>query len=136
MVPRDNLSKCPPLHHRFIYCLSHGYIRVYSRMQMRIRTFIIQLTHNCSILLSSSSSHRNMFDKKRKVTTIVYLSTLLLSIIVCFIPFDSSVKLSILVVLLIVQCLSSVSAPLLTFRKYICTPPHHPRRGTVINLFL
>ncbi len=39
---------------------------------------------------------KNMFDKKRKVVTIVYLSTLLLSIIICFIPFDKTAKLLVL----------------------------------------
>mmetsp|Transcript_30073 Transcript_30073/g.46010 ORF Transcript_30073/g.46010 Transcript_30073/m.46010 type:complete len:185 (-) Transcript_30073:192-746(-) len=51
---------------------------------------------------------KNMFDDKRKTTTIVYLSTLLLSIIVAFIPFESSIKLSILLLLLFVQFFSSI----------------------------
>lgn len=50
---------------------------------------------------------KRMFDDKRKITTIVYLSTLILAIIVCFIPFNNTVKLSILVILLVAQFLSS-----------------------------
>ena len=51
---------------------------------------------------------KNMFDEKRKMVTIVYLSTLLLSIVVCFIPFNKDAKLIVLVLLLIVQFLSSI----------------------------
>ena len=51
---------------------------------------------------------KNMFDKKRKVVTIVYLTTLLISIIICFIKFNKDVKLLILVILLIVQLCASI----------------------------
>lgn len=51
---------------------------------------------------------RRMFDDTRKVTTIVYLSALVLSIIVCFIPFNSSAKLLILVILIITQFFASL----------------------------
>lgn len=51
---------------------------------------------------------KNMFDKKRKIATIVYLSTLATSIIICFIPFNQRSKLGILVILLIVQFLASI----------------------------
>ena len=49
-----------------------------------------------------------MFDKKRKVVTIVFLSTLLASIVICFIPINKDVKLAILVLLLLVQVCASV----------------------------
>ena len=39
---------------------------------------------------------KNMFDKKRKEVTIIYLSTLVLSIVVCFITFNKDIKLLIL----------------------------------------
>ena len=51
---------------------------------------------------------KKMFDKKRKVVTIVYLSTLCLSIIICFITFNKSIKLAVLVLLLIVQMCASI----------------------------
>jgi hypothetical protein len=39
---------------------------------------------------------KNMFDKKRKGVTIVYLSTLFLSIVICFIKFNKDAKLGVL----------------------------------------
>jgi len=51
---------------------------------------------------------KNMFDEKRKIVTVIYLSTLFLSITVAFIKFDGSMKLSILILLLIVQFFSSI----------------------------
>lgn len=46
---------------------------------------------------------KNMFDNKRKITTTVYLSTLFITIVVAFIPFEQTFKLIILVLLLLVQ---------------------------------
>jgi len=51
---------------------------------------------------------KRMFDDKRKITTTVYLSTLLLALIVCFIPFNSDAKLAILVILLLSQFVASL----------------------------
>lgn len=51
---------------------------------------------------------KRMFDDTRKMTTTIYLSTLGLSIIVCFIPFDATAKLIILVILLFTQFFSSI----------------------------
>ena len=51
---------------------------------------------------------RNMFDDTRKFTTIVFLSALLFSIIICFIKFDKRPKLTILIMLLLVQFVSSI----------------------------
>ncbi len=51
---------------------------------------------------------QRMFDDKRKITTIVYLSTLAASIIICLIPFDATAKLIILVILLMTQFFSSI----------------------------
>lgn len=59
-------------------------------------------------LCGPKQQFKNMFDDKRKVTTIVFLSSLLLSIIVCFIKFNKGSKLAILILLLIVQFLASV----------------------------
>lgn len=59
-------------------------------------------------LCGPKKQFKNMFDKKRKIATIVYLSTLATSIIICFIPFNQQSKLGILVILLIVQFLASI----------------------------
>lgn len=49
-----------------------------------------------------------MFDEKRKTVTIIYLSSLFVSIVVCFIKFNKDAKLVILLVLLLIQFCSSV----------------------------
>ena len=51
-----------------------------------------------------------MFDEKRRITSIVYLSCLFLTIVIIFIPFGpyNTVKLVILVVLLLIQFCASV----------------------------
>jgi hypothetical protein len=49
------------------------------------------LTHLCF------SFGRYMFDAKRKTTSIVYLSSLATSIIVCFIPMTAGAKIAVLV---------------------------------------
>mmetsp|Transcript_15702 Transcript_15702/g.21818 ORF Transcript_15702/g.21818 Transcript_15702/m.21818 type:complete len:199 (+) Transcript_15702:1190-1786(+) len=53
---------------------------------------------------------KNMFDEKRHVTSKVYLSCLVASVILCFVPFGrySMVKLFILVVLLLAQFSASI----------------------------
>lgn len=51
---------------------------------------------------------RNMFDKKRKTVSIVYLSCLASTLIVVFLPLYSAVKLTTLFLLLISQCGANV----------------------------
>lgn len=51
---------------------------------------------------------RYMFDDKRKMTSIVYLSSLGTSITVCFIPMSAGAKIGILVLLLLVQMCASL----------------------------
>lgn len=51
---------------------------------------------------------KKMFDEKRKVVTIIYLSSLFVSIVVCFIKFNRDIKLFVLLVLLVVQLCSSI----------------------------
>mmetsp|Transcript_26790 Transcript_26790/g.40247 ORF Transcript_26790/g.40247 Transcript_26790/m.40247 type:complete len:189 (-) Transcript_26790:1529-2095(-) len=58
-------------------------------------------------LCGFKTQFKRMFDDTRKVTTIVYLSTLVASIIICFIPFNPDLKLLILVLLLIAQFIAS-----------------------------
>lgn len=48
--------------------------------------------------LASHRLNRNMFDEKRKLTSIVYLSTLCTSITVCFIPIPTGPKIGLLVI--------------------------------------
>jgi len=55
---------------------------------------------------------RNMFHESRKLTSVTYISTLLLTLLLCFLPtpsgFAGSIKLLFLVLLLIVQLCASV----------------------------
>mmetsp|Transcript_286 Transcript_286/g.407 ORF Transcript_286/g.407 Transcript_286/m.407 type:complete len:89 (+) Transcript_286:111-377(+) len=59
-------------------------------------------------LCGPKKQFKNMFDKKRKVVTIVYLSTLFTSIVICFITFNQDIKLAVLVLLLMVQVCASI----------------------------
>ena len=47
-----------------------------------------------------------MFHESRRYTSIVYLTTLVLSLIFCFVPMDHNLRLGILIVLVIVQFLA------------------------------
>ena len=49
-----------------------------------------------------------MIDEKRRYTTIVFMSSLLLAIIICFIEFDQGPKLFLLILLLIIQACASL----------------------------
>jgi len=51
---------------------------------------------------------KNMIDEKRRYTTIVFMSSLLLAIIICFIEFDQGPKLFLLILLLIIQACASL----------------------------
>jgi hypothetical protein len=51
---------------------------------------------------------KKMFDDTRRTVTIIYLTTLAASIILCLIKFDKDVKLGILIALLITQFFSSI----------------------------
>lgn len=48
-----------------------------------------------------------MFDEKRRETTIVYLSCLMLTLLIVFIPMPSKVKLLVLIVVMMVQFCAS-----------------------------
>ena len=56
-----------------------------------------------TFLSGPSRQFKSMFDEKRRTTSIVYLSTLSTSIVVCFIPLPALVKMGVLVLLLLVQ---------------------------------
>jgi hypothetical protein len=61
-------------------------------------TFILSLESLLEDSLTHSDyHHRYMFDEKRKMTSIVYLTSLGTSITVCFIPMPTGAKIGILV---------------------------------------
>ena len=62
-----------------------------------------------SIFLSGPSRQlRYMFDDKRYGTTITYLIALSVSIVVCFIPMKTGLKIGCLVVLLLIQMCANI----------------------------
>lgn len=122
----DELSEyCPKLSFQqrvsgFCICFSVGYLITFGSFSLFIELvegnpipFAMTYTlGNIMSLLSSTflcgpkSQFKSMFHKKRRVTTIVYLSTLFFSLIFCFIPMQHDFRLVILVVLVMVQFFS------------------------------
>mmetsp|Transcript_8519 Transcript_8519/g.10774 ORF Transcript_8519/g.10774 Transcript_8519/m.10774 type:complete len:188 (+) Transcript_8519:157-720(+) len=118
---------CPKLTYQqritgFVSCWCIGYVITFMSFNFFIDLiegnpvpFVVLYTFGNIVSLCSSMflcgpkrQFKRMFDDTRKIITIVYLSTLLLSIIICFIPFNSTAKLAILVILLITQFLASI----------------------------
>ena len=67
----------------------------------------------CSLLASLFlvGPHRqlaNMFDETRKVTTIVFLASLFLVLVLCFVNMENILKLTLLVTLVLVQFFASL----------------------------
>mmetsp|Transcript_10640 Transcript_10640/g.15018 ORF Transcript_10640/g.15018 Transcript_10640/m.15018 type:complete len:190 (-) Transcript_10640:91-660(-) len=57
-----------------------------------------------SMFLSGPRRHfKNLFDEKRRCTSITFLTSLALSIGICFIPMEHKLKLSLLILLLLIQ---------------------------------
>jgi len=56
-----------------------------------------------TFLCGPRKQFKNMLHKTRRITTVVYLSTLLLSLTFCFVPMNHNARLLILVILVFVQ---------------------------------
>mmetsp|Transcript_19383 Transcript_19383/g.23092 ORF Transcript_19383/g.23092 Transcript_19383/m.23092 type:complete len:186 (+) Transcript_19383:108-665(+) len=124
----DEMSEfCPKLTYQqriygFGTCFVVGYLITFLSFSFFVRLLegnplpfvFLYSAGNIISLLSSmflcgpSRQFKNMFDEKRKVTTIVYLSALFTSIVICFINFAKGPKLTLLVLLLIVQFFASI----------------------------
>lgn len=124
----DDVSEyCPTLtfHQRvmgFGICFTCGYLMTFMSFRLFIKLvegnpapFVFLYTSgNLLSLLSSmflsgpQRQFKSMFDEKRQLTSIVYLSSLCTSIAVCFIPFATGPKVAILVILLLVQMCASL----------------------------
>ena len=61
-----------------------------------------------TFLSGPTRQFKNMFDEKRQTTSIIYLSTLGTSIVVCFLPVPALPKMGVLVMLLLVQMCASL----------------------------
>lgn len=104
----------------FCACFTIGYLITFGSFTLFIELMegdpvpfvFVYSMGNILALLSSmflcgpKRQFKNMFHKKRRVTTLVYLITLLASVIFCFIPMDHTLLFLILVVLVIVQCMA------------------------------
>lgn len=118
---------CPKLTYKerlygFGFCFTIGYLITFMSFKFfedliagnPVPYVILYTFGNCISLLSSmflcgpKRQFQRMFDDTRKITTIIYLSSLLASIIVCFLPLPSNLKLIILVLLLLTQLLASI----------------------------
>lgn len=84
----------------FYYCCCRGYIEC--------RVFLYFSHRNIPTNHRVTTLFRYMFDDKRKVTSIIYLSSLGTSITVCFVPMPAGAKIGILVLLLLVQMCASL----------------------------
>lgn len=124
----DELSDlCPSLSYQqriigFAVCFGTGYLITFLSFGMFVELvegdpvpFVLIYTFGNILSLCSSGflvgpkrQFKNMFDRQRKWTSVVYLATLLTTLVVCFIPMDGSAKLSILVLLLLIQLCSSL----------------------------
>mmetsp|Transcript_10977 Transcript_10977/g.16558 ORF Transcript_10977/g.16558 Transcript_10977/m.16558 type:complete len:249 (-) Transcript_10977:128-874(-) len=106
----------------FAICFTAGYLMSFVSLKLIFKLvegnpapFVFMYTSgNLLSLLSStflsgpSRQFKNMFDDKRKTTSIIYLSTLGTSIVVCFIPLPALPKMGVLVLLLLVQMCASL----------------------------
>ncbi|KAL7461431.1 hypothetical protein ACHAXS_001850, partial [Conticribra weissflogii] len=106
----------------FGICFTCGYLMTFMSFRLFIKLvegnpapFVFLYTSGNILSLMSSMflsgpqrQFKNMFDEKRKLTSIVYLSTLCTSIAVCFIPIPTGPKIGLLVLLLLVQMCASL----------------------------
>jgi len=105
----------------FAICFTAGYLMSFVSLRLIFKLvegnpapFVFLYTSGNLLSLLSSTflsgparQFKSMFDEKRRETSIVYLSTLGTSIVVCFIPLPALVKMGVLVLLLLVQMCAS-----------------------------
>jgi hypothetical protein len=119
----DELSSfCPKLTYKqrligFATCYGVGYLITFSSFHFFIELiegnpmpFVISYTAGNFLSLGASTflsgpqrQIKSMMDDKRKITSIVYISSLVLTVITCFINMNHKAKLFLLVTLVIVQ---------------------------------
>ncbi|KAL7507364.1 hypothetical protein ACHAXN_004554 [Cyclotella atomus] len=124
----DDMSEyCPTLTFQqrvtgFAACFTMGYLMSFMSFRLIIKLVegnpapfvFLYSTGNLLSLMSSGflsgpqRQFKYMFDEKRKMTSIVYLTSLGTSITVCFIPMPTGAKIGILVLLLMVQMCASL----------------------------
>ena len=106
----------------FAICFTAGYLMSFASLKLIFKLvegnpapFVFLYTSGNLLSLLSSTflsgpkrQCKNMFDEKRRTTSIIYLSTLGTSIVVCFIPLPALAKMGVLVLLLLVQMCASL----------------------------
>ncbi len=106
----------------FAICFTAGYLMSFVSLKLIFKLvegnpapFVFLYTSGNLLSLLSSTflsgpkrQFKNMFDEKRRTTSIIYLSTLSSSIVVCFIPLPAAAKMGVLVLLLLVQMSASL----------------------------
>jgi len=106
----------------FAICFTAGYLMSFVSLKLIFKLvegnpapFVFLYTSGNLLSLLSSTflsgpkrQFKNMFDEKRRTTSIIYLSTLSTSILVCFIPLPAAAKMGVLVLLLLVQMSASL----------------------------
>jgi len=126
-VLEDMSEYCPKLTFQqritgFATCFTIGYLMSFMSFRLIIKLiegnpapFVFLYSSGNLLSLCSSGflsgpkrQMQYMFDDKRKMTSIVYLSSLGTSITVCFIPMPVGAKIGILVLLLLVQMCASL----------------------------
>jgi Got1/Sft2-like family len=85
-------------------------VSVWTQTAIQVRTKFFLLPYDMAWMLHPLTFcvDRNMFDEKRRYTTIVYLSCLFATIIVVFLPIDGTIKLVLLLLLLVAQFCASL----------------------------
>lgn len=121
-------SMCPKLTYQqrmvgFGVCFGAGYLISFCSFSFFVELlegdplpFVYIYTLGNVLALSSSMflvgpkrQFKNMFDSKRRWTSITYLTCLVLTLVICFIPnMDEISRLLILVLLLFIQCFASL----------------------------
>eukprot|EP00804_Cyclotella_cryptica_P005936 CCRYP_000195-RA/>CCRYP_000195-RA protein AED:0.33 eAED:0.33 QI:256/1/1/1/1/1/4/276/231 len=124
----DEMSEyCPKLTFQqrvvgFATCFTLGYLMSFMSFRLIIKLvegnpapFVFLYSSGNLLSLMSSmflsgpqKQFKYMFDEKRKMTSIVYLTSLGTSITVCFIPMPTGAKIGILVLLLLLQMSASL----------------------------
>ena len=106
----------------FAICFTAGYLMSFASLKLIFKLvegnpapFVFLYTSGNLLSLLSSTflsgpkrQFKYMFDEKRSTTSIIYLSTLGTSIVVCFVPFPALPKMGVLVLLLLVQMCASL----------------------------
>lgn len=124
----DEVSElCPKLTFQqrvmgFAICFVSGYLVTFGSFKLFVKlvegnpapfVFVYSFGNILSLMSSMflcgpQKQFKNMFDESRRITSVVYLSSLGSSIAICFIPIPTGPRIGLLVILLFVQMMASL----------------------------